>query len=345
MTLSVKPFGCMPSSGVSDGVQSLITEKLPGRRSSARSRPAATARVNVYSRVQMYLFKARQAAQAEPSARSRRRASRASRPRSSRAPCRTCAARCTTRPTRTRRRRAPRTTCTRRPSGRSASAASRSSSARRRASCSSSRPASKPFQDCELRWNARAERSGRFVFRAPFPFTLSEARAEGPSEVEGPVGERGRIVASGSSAARRVLSQGDPSPSSDSPRADGQRESRRSVGRCGTAGGDGTPPVPPARGHRRWNLNRSRWVASGLVGGADVRSTGSGPGVASRTRCRGREPVPRRERRRCRRRARPQSARAVSLRTALAGRRRAPSRRRARRAKRGPASARAGEPS
>lgn len=29
MTLSVKPFGCMPSSGVSDGVQSLITEKYP----------------------------------------------------------------------------------------------------------------------------------------------------------------------------------------------------------------------------------------------------------------------------------------------------------------------------
>ena len=29
MTLSVKPFGCMPSAGVSDGVQSLITEKYP----------------------------------------------------------------------------------------------------------------------------------------------------------------------------------------------------------------------------------------------------------------------------------------------------------------------------
>ena len=42
--VSVKPFGCMPSSGVSDGVQSLITEKLPAAPSSARSRPAATAR-------------------------------------------------------------------------------------------------------------------------------------------------------------------------------------------------------------------------------------------------------------------------------------------------------------
>ncbi len=29
MTLSVKPFGCMPSSSVSDGVQSLITELYP----------------------------------------------------------------------------------------------------------------------------------------------------------------------------------------------------------------------------------------------------------------------------------------------------------------------------
>ena len=30
MTLSVKPFGCMPSAGVSDGVQSAISEKFPG---------------------------------------------------------------------------------------------------------------------------------------------------------------------------------------------------------------------------------------------------------------------------------------------------------------------------
>ena len=29
MTVSVKPFGCMPSSGVSDGVQSLVTAKWP----------------------------------------------------------------------------------------------------------------------------------------------------------------------------------------------------------------------------------------------------------------------------------------------------------------------------
>jgi predicted nucleotide-binding protein (sugar kinase/HSP70/actin superfamily) len=43
MTLSVKPFGCMPSSGVSDGVQSYVTEKWPGAI-FLPSRPRATAR-------------------------------------------------------------------------------------------------------------------------------------------------------------------------------------------------------------------------------------------------------------------------------------------------------------
>jgi len=64
MTLSVKPFGCMPSSGVSDGVQSLITEKYP----EAIFLPIETTgdgAINVYSRVQMTLFKAKQAAQRE----------------------------------------------------------------------------------------------------------------------------------------------------------------------------------------------------------------------------------------------------------------------------------------
>jgi predicted nucleotide-binding protein (sugar kinase/HSP70/actin superfamily) len=59
MTLSVKPFGCMPSSSVSDGVQSLITEMFPG----GIFLPIETngdGAVNVYSRVQMQLFKARQ---------------------------------------------------------------------------------------------------------------------------------------------------------------------------------------------------------------------------------------------------------------------------------------------
>jgi predicted nucleotide-binding protein (sugar kinase/HSP70/actin superfamily) len=64
MTLSVKPFGCMPSSGVSDGVQSIITEKYP----EAIFCPIETTgdgAVNVYSRVQMMLFKARLAAKDE----------------------------------------------------------------------------------------------------------------------------------------------------------------------------------------------------------------------------------------------------------------------------------------
>ena len=64
MTLSVKPFGCMPSSGVSDGVQTLITERYPGTIYCAVETSGDGA-VNFYSRVQMYLFKAKQAAEAD----------------------------------------------------------------------------------------------------------------------------------------------------------------------------------------------------------------------------------------------------------------------------------------
>ncbi len=64
MTLSVKPFGCMPSAGVSDGVQSAITEKVPGTI-FCPVETSGDGRVNFYSRVQMYLFKAKQAAVAE----------------------------------------------------------------------------------------------------------------------------------------------------------------------------------------------------------------------------------------------------------------------------------------
>jgi predicted nucleotide-binding protein (sugar kinase/HSP70/actin superfamily) len=64
MTLSVKPFGCMPSAGVSDGVQSAITEKYPGTI-FCPVETSGDGRVNFYSRVQMYLFKAKQAALAE----------------------------------------------------------------------------------------------------------------------------------------------------------------------------------------------------------------------------------------------------------------------------------------
>ena len=64
ITVSVKPFGCMPSSGVSDGVQSLISAKYPGTIFCAveTSGDGAT---NFYSRVQMYMFKARIAAEKE----------------------------------------------------------------------------------------------------------------------------------------------------------------------------------------------------------------------------------------------------------------------------------------
>lgn len=64
MTLSVKPFGCMPSSGVSDGVQTIITEMYPGTIFCAVETSGDGA-VNFQSRVQMYMFKARAAAQAE----------------------------------------------------------------------------------------------------------------------------------------------------------------------------------------------------------------------------------------------------------------------------------------
>ncbi len=61
MTVSVKPFGCMPSSGVSDGVQSLITAKYPDAIFSPIETTGDSA-VNAHSRVQMMLFKARQKA-------------------------------------------------------------------------------------------------------------------------------------------------------------------------------------------------------------------------------------------------------------------------------------------
>jgi len=64
MTLSVKPFGCMPSSGVSDGVQTIITEKYPGTI-FCPVETSGDGAVNFQSRVQMYMFKARAAAQAE----------------------------------------------------------------------------------------------------------------------------------------------------------------------------------------------------------------------------------------------------------------------------------------
>jgi len=64
MVVSVKPFGCMPSSGVSDGIQSLITAKYPEAIFCAIE-TTGDGSVNVQSRIQMDLFKARQRAEAE----------------------------------------------------------------------------------------------------------------------------------------------------------------------------------------------------------------------------------------------------------------------------------------
>jgi predicted nucleotide-binding protein (sugar kinase/HSP70/actin superfamily) len=64
LVVSVKPFGCMPSSGVSDGVQSLVTAKHPEALFCAIE-TTGDGEVNVQSRVQMDLFKARQRAEKE----------------------------------------------------------------------------------------------------------------------------------------------------------------------------------------------------------------------------------------------------------------------------------------
>ena len=52
----------MPSSGVSDGVQALVTSKYP-ETSFLAIETSGDGAVNVYSRIQMALFKARQLAE------------------------------------------------------------------------------------------------------------------------------------------------------------------------------------------------------------------------------------------------------------------------------------------
>jgi predicted nucleotide-binding protein (sugar kinase/HSP70/actin superfamily) len=64
LVISVKPFGCMPSSGVSDGIQSLVAAKHPGALFSAIE-TTGDGEVNVQSRIQMDLFKAKKKAEAE----------------------------------------------------------------------------------------------------------------------------------------------------------------------------------------------------------------------------------------------------------------------------------------
>ena len=64
LTISVKPFGCMPSSAVSDGVQSLVTSRFP-EANFLSIETSGEGAANFYSRVQMALFKAKQSAKEE----------------------------------------------------------------------------------------------------------------------------------------------------------------------------------------------------------------------------------------------------------------------------------------
>jgi predicted nucleotide-binding protein (sugar kinase/HSP70/actin superfamily) len=64
MVVSVKPFGCMPSSGVSDGVQSLVKSRHPGIIFSMIETTGDGA-VNALSRLQMDIFKAQELANKE----------------------------------------------------------------------------------------------------------------------------------------------------------------------------------------------------------------------------------------------------------------------------------------
>jgi len=64
LVISVKPFGCMPSSGVSDGIQSLITAKYPNANFLSVE-TSGEGGANFYSRIQMALFKAKEQAKEE----------------------------------------------------------------------------------------------------------------------------------------------------------------------------------------------------------------------------------------------------------------------------------------
>ncbi len=64
LVISVKPFGCMPSSAVSDGVQTLVTNRFP-QANFLSIETSGEGAANFYSRVQMALFKAKQLAKEE----------------------------------------------------------------------------------------------------------------------------------------------------------------------------------------------------------------------------------------------------------------------------------------
>jgi predicted nucleotide-binding protein (sugar kinase/HSP70/actin superfamily) len=64
MVVSVKPFGCMPSSGVSDGIQAAVTARYP-EANFCTVETSGDGATSVYSRIQMALFRARAKAQDE----------------------------------------------------------------------------------------------------------------------------------------------------------------------------------------------------------------------------------------------------------------------------------------
>ena len=64
LVISIKPFGCMPSSAVSDGIQSLVASRFP-QANFLSIETSGEGAANFYSRVQMALFKAKQLAKEE----------------------------------------------------------------------------------------------------------------------------------------------------------------------------------------------------------------------------------------------------------------------------------------
>jgi len=59
LVISIKPFGCMPSSAVSDGIQSLVVNRFPSANFLSIE-TSGEGSANFYSRVQMALFKAKE---------------------------------------------------------------------------------------------------------------------------------------------------------------------------------------------------------------------------------------------------------------------------------------------
>jgi len=59
MVISIKPFGCMPSSAVSDGIQSLVLSHYP-QANFLSIETSGEGAANFYSRIQMALFKAKE---------------------------------------------------------------------------------------------------------------------------------------------------------------------------------------------------------------------------------------------------------------------------------------------